>query len=120
MRELTPGDEFLIAEAQHGLRILPLLSVLVAGGHALSVVAQPNIIHIVADDLGWTDLSTGATNLGNGSQFYQTPNIDSLAAVSHLDTAERRCDAELTAHTQHPRPSSFPAASLCALAFALG
>lgn len=42
--------------------------------------AQPNIIHIVADDLGWTDLSTGATNLGNGSQFYQTPNIDSLAA----------------------------------------
>ncbi|MEQ8617801.1 MAG: sulfatase [Lacipirellulaceae bacterium] len=42
--------------------------------------AQPNIIHIVADDLGWTDLGTGATSYGNGSDFYQTPNIDSLAA----------------------------------------
>ena len=43
------------------------------------VVAAPNIIHIVADDLGWTDLSSGLTNLGNGSAFYQTPNIDQLA-----------------------------------------
>lgn len=41
--------------------------------------AQPNIIHIIADDLGWTDLSTGRTNYGNGSAFYQTPNIDQLA-----------------------------------------
>lgn|GEM_PF-2150857 len=45
-----------------------------------TVGAQPNIIHIVADDLGWTDLGTGATNLGNGSAFYQTPNIDALAS----------------------------------------
>ncbi|QDS97102.1 sulfatase [Adhaeretor mobilis] len=42
--------------------------------------AQPNIIHIVADDLGWTDLGTGATNFDNGSAFYQTPNIDALAS----------------------------------------
>ena len=42
--------------------------------------AQVNIIQVVADDLGWTDLSTGLTNLGNGSPYYQTPNIDSLAA----------------------------------------
>ena len=42
--------------------------------------AQTNIIQVVADDLGWTDLSTGLTNLGNGSPYYQTPNIDSLAA----------------------------------------
>lgn len=40
----------------------------------------PNIIHIIADDLGWTDLSSGLTNKGNGSAFYQTPNIDRLAA----------------------------------------
>lgn len=42
--------------------------------------SPPNIIHIVADDLGWTDLSSGLTNYGNGSQFYQTPNIDRLAS----------------------------------------
>ena len=33
----------------------------------------PNIVFIVADDLGWTDLGS------YGSGFYQTPNIDSLA-----------------------------------------
>ena len=40
---------------------------------------KPNIVFILADDLGWTDLSTGDTNLGNGSDFYETPNIDKLA-----------------------------------------
>jgi len=40
----------------------------------------PNIVFILADDLGWTDLSTGRTNLGNGSDFYETPHIDKLAA----------------------------------------
>lgn len=42
-------------------------------------IAQTNIIQIIADDLSWVDLSTGQTNLGNGSPYYQTPNIDSLA-----------------------------------------
>ena len=49
-------------------------------GNSSRVSAQPNIIHIIADDLGWTDLSTGLTNNGNGSSFYQTPNIDQLAS----------------------------------------
>ncbi|MEM7453687.1 MAG: sulfatase [Planctomycetota bacterium] len=34
----------------------------------------PNVILIVIDDLGWADLGL------NGSTFYETPNIDSLAA----------------------------------------
>jgi arylsulfatase A len=35
--------------------------------------AQPNIVLILADDLGWTDLSC------YGSDFYETPHIDRLA-----------------------------------------
>ncbi|HZJ15331.1 MAG TPA: sulfatase [Chthoniobacteraceae bacterium] len=35
--------------------------------------AQPNVVLILADDLGWTDLSC------YGSDFYETPHIDRLA-----------------------------------------
>jgi arylsulfatase A-like enzyme len=34
---------------------------------------RPNVIFILADDLGWTDLGC------QGSKFYETPNIDRLA-----------------------------------------
>lgn len=40
---------------------------------------QPNILLIMADDLGWTDLSSDRVTAGNGSDYYLTPNIDSLA-----------------------------------------
>lgn len=36
--------------------------------------ARPNVIFILADDLGWTDLSC------YGSSFYETPNLDKLAS----------------------------------------
>ena len=35
---------------------------------------QPNIVLIIADDLGWADVGY------NGAEFYETPNIDKLAA----------------------------------------
>ncbi len=35
--------------------------------------AKPNIIFILADDLGWTDVGY------NGTRYYETPNIDQMA-----------------------------------------
>ncbi len=42
--------------------------------------SKPNFIFILVDDLGWTDLGC------YGSDFYETPNIDSFAAQSTLFT----------------------------------
>jgi arylsulfatase A-like enzyme len=41
--------------------------------HAQSLPKKPNILIIIADDLGWADLSC------YGSTFYETPNLDQLA-----------------------------------------
>jgi arylsulfatase A-like enzyme len=37
-------------------------------------MSRPNIVYILADDLGWCDLGAG------GSDFYESPNIDRIAA----------------------------------------
>src|SRR5690606_29323197 len=41
--------------------------------------ARPNILFILADDLGWTDVQTGNTNFGNGSDYHRTPYVNQLA-----------------------------------------
>ncbi len=61
------------------LRLLTavLLVCLLAGAWERRVLAEsrpPNIILILVDDLGWTDLSC------QGSTFYETPHIDRLAS----------------------------------------
>lgn len=43
-------------------------------GQAQNKSRQPNVIVMLADDLGWADLSS------YGSTFYETPNLDRLAA----------------------------------------
>lgn len=65
------------------------LVVLLASSSALLRAAdgprRPNIIFILADDLGWTD--TGAY----GSAYYATPNIDRLAAQGVRFTRFHAC-----------------------------
>lgn len=53
--------------------ILLILCLLHCGAHA-TAADRPNIIFILADDLGWTDLSC------QGSGYYKTPAIDRLAS----------------------------------------
>lgn len=68
------------------MRPLPLVCCLAAavassGGAAGAQEFRPHVVLILADDLGWTDLSTGQTNNGNGSPYHQTPHLDRLAAA---------------------------------------
>jgi arylsulfatase A-like enzyme len=68
----------------------PVLAFLAAFICALCGVAsaadrKPNIIFIMADDLGWTDLAV------QGSKYYETPNIDRLAAQGARLMSHHHC-----------------------------
>ena len=64
------------------MRLVPVVAVLSWCCAWLSAQeAPPHVVLILADDLGWTDLSTGRTNGGNGSPYHRTPNLDRLAAA---------------------------------------
>jgi arylsulfatase A-like enzyme len=62
----------------HGLNGLSLLAGImllpVAGSTICAADAEPNIVYIVADDLGWKDVGF------NGCSDIKTPNLDTLAA----------------------------------------
>lgn len=54
--------------------LIPLASLLASASIASAAdTQQPNIVFILADDLGYTDLAT------YGSKYYETPHIDRLA-----------------------------------------
>ena len=51
----------------------PLLLLLLAPSVAGVAAERPNVVFILADDLGWRDLSV------EGSEFYESPNGDRIA-----------------------------------------
>jgi len=58
------------------MKFLPtlLLSIAAATSLLAEKPSRPNIVYIMADDLGWADVGY------NGAKFYETPNIDALCA----------------------------------------
>jgi arylsulfatase A-like enzyme len=50
-----------------------------------SAAEKPNIVFILADDLGWTDLAV------QGSRYYESPNIDRLASQGMRFTCYHNC-----------------------------
>src|SRR5918992_308628 len=62
--------------------ILPLALAL---AHSARAADRPNIVFILADDLGYTDVAC------YGSKYYETPNIDRLAAEGMKFTSGYTC-----------------------------
>ena len=62
-----------------------ILALLCGAVQVRAADARPNIVFILADDLGWTDLTC------QGSKYYETPNIDRLAAQGTRFTRYYNC-----------------------------
>ena len=67
------------------MKILTCLLALILSAASHAASAKPNIIFILADDLGWTDTAT------YGSKYYETPNIDRLASQGLKLTRYHNC-----------------------------
>ncbi len=71
------------------ISLLASLIVLIFSGLAKTCTfaadARPNIVFIMADDLGWTDTAT------YGSKYYETPNIDRLGAQGMKLLSHHHC-----------------------------
>lgn len=67
-------------------RVVVIFAVLVAlTSQPVGAADRPNIVYILADDLGWTDVAC------YGSKYYETPNIDRLASQGMKLTRYHNC-----------------------------
>src|SRR6266850_5837623 len=62
-----------------------LLGIFLLAPALASAAVRPNIVFILADDLGYTDLAC------YGSKYYETPNIDKLARAGVRFTSGQTC-----------------------------
>ncbi|KGK00083.1 sulfatase [Thalassotalea sp. ND16A] len=80
------------------IKLFLLLSFIVQG-HA-KAASEPNIIFLMADDLGWVDIHSPNATAGHGSNYHETPNIDKLAqqgmSFTHAYT-QQNCQPTRTA-----------------------
>jgi arylsulfatase A-like enzyme len=67
------------------MKILRLFSIFCLPVLAAAADSRPNIIYVLADDLGYTDIAV------NGSKYYETPNIDRLAKQGTRFTNYHNC-----------------------------
>lgn len=72
---------------QYNQRKISILTVIVAlvGGCFVTASAkasdpQPNIVHILTDDLGWQDIACYYRAVHGEESIYETPNMDRIAA----------------------------------------
>ena len=68
------SDAYILSRSRWLGAVGFLLAGLLLANSQLTHAAKPNVVLINVDDLGWTDLGC------YGSDFYETPNIDRLAA----------------------------------------
>jgi arylsulfatase A-like enzyme len=67
------GNERNPGRRRRGGVLIPFLLIICFCTHSIPAENRPNIIFILVDDLGWSDLGC------YGSEFHETPNIDRLA-----------------------------------------
>lgn len=73
-----------------------LLAALLFGTAEHSIATKPNIIFILADDLGWGDLGVFHQNSITGSRKFTTPMLDSFAAEG-IQMRKHYCPAPVCA-----------------------
>lgn len=73
------------------------------GSPGAQATPRPNLVFVMADDLGWGDLGSGVANGGDVNDFNETPRLDRLAAEGQSFTeayASVQCSPTRTAlHT---------------------
>ena len=62
-----------------------ILAVSLTPAHCVRAAERPNVVFILADDLGYTDVAC------YGSKYYETPNVDRLAAEGVRFTSGYAC-----------------------------